>query len=120
MAVKVIIERWVRAGQEETVWEMLRDLRSEAVRKRGYLYGETWRSLENPRVFMVISVWGRLEYWECWVNDEFRRKMNERIDRLLRKPSTARIFEELTTFPTPEPNSAKSRKRTTSGSVHPD
>ena len=49
LAVKVFIERYVKAGCEEAVWEMLRDLRSQAVLQRGYLYGETWRSLDNPR-----------------------------------------------------------------------
>ena len=55
MAIKVLIERTVKAGREELVWDILRDLRGEAVRQRGYLYGETWRSLDNPRVFMVSS-----------------------------------------------------------------
>ena len=50
MAIKVLIERTVKAGREELVWDILRDLRGEAVRQRGYLYGETWRSLDNPRV----------------------------------------------------------------------
>ena len=107
MSVKVLIERWVKAGHEETVWEMLRDLRSQAVRKRGYLYGETWRSLDNSRVFMVVSVWGRREYWESWLNDEFRRKMEDRINPMLRKPGTVRVFEEVTTLPTPEYNSPR-------------
>ena len=44
MAVKVLIERRVKAGNEETEWEMLRDLRSEALKKRGFLNGETWRT----------------------------------------------------------------------------
>ena len=46
MAVKVFIERRVKAGYEDSVWALLRDLRSQAVRQRGYLYGETWRSLD--------------------------------------------------------------------------
>ena len=99
MTVKVLIERWAKAGHEETVWEMLRDLRSQAVRQRGYLYGETWRSADNPRVFVVISVWGSREYWEIWANDEFRRGMDVRINQMLRKPSTARVFEEAATLP---------------------
>lgn len=102
MAVKVLIERQVRAGYEELVWEMLRDLRGQAVRQRGYLYGETWRSLDNPRIFMVSSTWGSREYWETWVNDDLRRKMEERITQLLRKPETVRLYEELATLPTPD------------------
>ena len=111
MAVKVLIERWFKAGHEDTVWDMLRDFRSQAVRKRGYLYGETWRSLETPRVFMVVSVWGGREYWENWVDDEFRRGMDQRINQFLRKPSTARVFEEVTTLPPPGPESKRVRRR---------
>ena len=61
MAIKVLIERRVKAGHEDLVWEMLRDLRGQAVRQKGYLYGETWRSLDNPRIFLVSSTWGRRE-----------------------------------------------------------
>jgi heme-degrading monooxygenase HmoA len=109
MAVKVLIERQVRAGYEELVWEMLRDLRGQAVRQRGYLFGETWRSLDNPRIFMVSSTWGNREYWETWAKDDFRRKMEERITRLLRKPATIRLYEELTTLPTPETSTVRRR-----------
>jgi heme-degrading monooxygenase HmoA len=101
LAVKVLIERLVKAGYEDLVWEMLRDLRGQAVRQRGYLYGETWRSLDNPRVFLVASTWGSREHWEAWVNDDFRRKIEERISPFLRKSSTVRLYEELATFPVP-------------------
>lgn len=107
MAVKVLIERLVKAGYEDLVWEMLRDLRGQAVRQRGYLYGETWRSLDNPRVFLVASTWGSREYWEAWVNDDFRRKMEERISPFLRKSSIVKLYEELATFPAPTPTPEK-------------
>ena len=41
---------------------------------------------------MVVSTWGTLEHWEAWANDEFRRKMDERINLMLRKPSTLKVF----------------------------
>ncbi len=99
MAVKVLIERRVKKGYEELVWDMLRDLRGQAVRQKGYLYGETWRSLDDPRVFLVSSTWGCREYWEVWVNDDFRKRMEERIRAYLRKTGTIRVFEELSTLP---------------------
>ena len=99
MAIKVLIERKVKAGYEVLVWNMLRDLRSQTVRQQGYLYGETWRSLDNPRVFMVSSTWGSREYWEAWSNDEYRKQVELRISAFLRKPTTIRVFEELTTLP---------------------
>ena len=75
MTIKVLIERKAKAGYEESVWNLLRDLRSQAVRQRGYLYGETWRSVDDPRIFVVVSVWGDRQYWEKWVEDDFRRKL---------------------------------------------
>ncbi len=121
MAVKVLIERWAKAGYEEAVWEMLRDLRSQAVRQRGYLYGETWRSMDNPRVFMVVSTWGMREYWESWFRNEFRQKMEERISRMLRKPGTIRVFEELSILQTPETErpSPRARRRSPQRLDHP-
>ncbi len=107
MGVKVVLERTVRAGYENTVWEKLRDLRSQAVRARGYMYGETWRSLDNPRTFVVVSAWGTREHWEAWSNDDFRRKMDESINRMLRKPCTIRVFEEVTTLPPLGQNNSK-------------
>ena len=117
MAIKVLIERRVRAGHEELVWEMLRDLRGQAVRQKGYLYGETWRSLDNPRIFLVSSTWGRREYWDDWVDDEFRQKREEKIQTYLRKPSTIRIFEEMTTLPTFDLEKVKNQRRNVACSI---
>ena len=36
IGLKVLIERRVKAGHEDLVWEMLRDLRGQAVSKKGY------------------------------------------------------------------------------------
>ena len=101
------------------MWDTVRDLRSEAVRTRGYLYGETWRSIDDPRIVVVVSVWGSREHWESWVNDGFRQKVNERIDRMLIKPSIARLFEEITALPTVEPQEARGggRRRASSKKV---
>ncbi len=98
MAIKVLIERTVKAGHEKLVWEMLRDLRGQAVRQKGYLYGETWRSLNNPRVFLVSSTWGQVDYWDDWIKDEFRVKMEAKIRPYLRKPAAIQIFEEISTL----------------------
>lgn len=109
MNIKVLIERQVRAGFEGMVWDMLQELRSEAVRSRGYLFGETWRSVDNPRVFMVLTAWASPEQWETWKNDDYRRKMDERISRMLRRPSTIRVFEDAAE-PPPLLSTRRSRK----------
>lgn len=94
MVIKVLIERWAREGYEDMVWHMVREMRAEAVRTRGYLYGETWRSVENPRILMILSVWSSEEHWHSWDQSEFRRKVEERMSRMLRKATTVRIFTD--------------------------
>ena len=111
MAIKVLIERVVKAGHEELVWNMLRDLRGQAVRQKGYLYGESWRSLDNPRTFMVSTTWGSREYWAAWANDEFQRNVDLSISALLRKPSTIRVYEELSTLPASDIKSRTGARR---------
>lgn len=37
IGLKVLIERKVETGHEDLVWEMLRDLRGQAARQKGYL-----------------------------------------------------------------------------------
>ena len=61
---------------------------------------ETWRSLDDPRVFMVSSTWGHREYWDAWLNDNFRKRMEDRIRPYLRKQVTIRVFEEVSALPT--------------------
>lgn len=95
MAVKVFIERRIKTGHEATVWEMMREMRSEALRTHGYIYGETWRSISQPRVLVTISAWASKEAWDRWAADPFRMKMEERIGQMLVRPSTTRLFEEM-------------------------
>ena len=94
MAVKVLVERRIRAGFEEDVLALLRELREEAVRTRGYLYSETWREVGNPRVVVSLSVWSSLEHWQRWESDEFRQRLVQRINRMLRRPATVRVFQD--------------------------
>jgi heme-degrading monooxygenase HmoA len=55
MAVKVLIYRKVRPGKEKELSEAVRNLRSKAIHAKGYISGETLRSIEDPSVHLVIS-----------------------------------------------------------------
>ena len=74
MAVKVYVERTIIDGFEGTVWQMLRELRSEVVRQHGHIYSETWRSLDDSRVYVTVSAWSTREHWEKWFKTSFARR----------------------------------------------
>ncbi len=110
MSIKVLVERRVRKGYEGWVWHILRDSRAEALRTHGYLYGESWRSVHDRRVFMTLSVWGSMENWEIWAQSDVRLKTEERINRLLRKPGEVQVFEDAVDPFLEAPSTGRSRR----------
>ena len=92
--VKVLIERTALAQHEAAVLEQIRMLRGEALRQRGYTYGETWRGVDDPLKIVVVSVWGDREHWEAWERSEFRRRTEDRLASMLSGPATVREFQD--------------------------
>ena len=99
MTVRVLIERWTSPGYGDTVVEMIRRGRSEALRQRGYMYGETWRDQDHPQCIMVLSVWATRAHWDTWEGSDFRRNLDQHMLSMLSGPPTIRVFEDLPTPP---------------------
>jgi heme-degrading monooxygenase HmoA len=59
---------------------------------KGYISGETLRSLDDPHEYLVISTWNSLIDWKKWEADKERQEIQSRIDSLLRASSVHRIF----------------------------
>jgi heme-degrading monooxygenase HmoA len=93
LAVRILIHRKVRAGKEEELGESLRELRSKAIHARGYISGETLRSIEDPSVHLVISTWTSLEDWNNWLNASERKALQKKIDLLLEEPPNVTSYE---------------------------
>jgi len=64
--IRVMIEQHCQPGKEEQFRDLLIDLRDMAMRKRGYISGETLRDLIDPLHFKIISTWSTLEDWKKW------------------------------------------------------
>ena len=89
--VKVMIETECRPGKEEQLRDLLIELRSAAVKQKGYICGETLREVDNPSVFFIISTWINLEPWRVWQTSEQRLSMENMISSLTTLRKT-RIF----------------------------
>lgn len=92
MAVKVIIERRLKEGKEEELAQLLRQLRAKALLASGYISGQTLRSVDDPRLYVVISTWKSLDDWRKWENDPERKEIQRKIEELLEEPAKFRIF----------------------------
>jgi len=92
MTIKIIIERHTIPGNELSLSDLLLQLRAEAMKARGYISGETLRSLDDTNKYIVISTWDSLEDWRAWEKNERRKEIQGRIDALLRTPSAHQIY----------------------------
>jgi len=92
MAIRVLIERKVVLENEPALNNLLMKLRGKAMLAKGYISGETLRSLDDPNEYLVISTWTSLKDWKKWEADRERQEIQSRIDSLLRAPSIQRVF----------------------------
>ena len=90
MAIRIIIERKTIPGNELLLSDLLMKLRTKAMSAKGYISGETLRSLEDSNVYIVISTWNSVEEWKAWVDNKERKEIQTKIDALLIReyPST--------------------------------
>ena len=76
--IRALIERRIREGAAASYEHMLRDLRFEALRERGYLTGETWRDIDDPQHYVVIiSTWQSCGDGGAWLGSDARRRVPE-------------------------------------------
>ena len=92
MAIRVLIERKIDTENEPSLGNLLRKLRSKAMSAKGYISGETLRSLNDPNEYLVISTWNSLDDWRRWEADKERQEIQSEIDSLLRAPAVQRVF----------------------------
>lgn len=92
MAIRILISRVVDPGNEVKLNTLLWQLRAKAMQAKGYISGETLRSLDDPNSFMVISTWNSLDEWKAWEANRERKALQDEIDRLLRFPSKTQLY----------------------------
>ena len=92
MAVRVIIDRKVKKGKATELSKLLRELRSKAMPAKGYISGETLRSLDDPQNYVVITTWQSVEDWKTCEKGRERKQIQTRIEKLMSRPTKARIY----------------------------
>jgi len=93
MAVRIIIERKIKKGKELDLAKLLLELRSRAVKQKGYITGETLRDYDDPSTHIVISTWESAEDWKSWSNRGERMEVQSKMEELLIEPSRPKIYE---------------------------
>lgn len=92
MAVRIIIDRKVKKGKEKELGQLLREIRSKVVPSKGYISGETLRSLNDHSNYIVITTWESVDDWKEWEKNPERKKVQAKIEKLMARPTKTRIY----------------------------
>ncbi len=90
--VKVISERAIKGEDVREIVRLLRQLRVKALQQPGYISGETLHAVDDPNLYLVISVWESLEDWQRWEKNPERQAMVGEIDALLQSKPRTQVF----------------------------
>jgi quinol monooxygenase YgiN len=92
MMVKIVIERHCKPNAEAELESVLVELRSEAVQQRGYVSGETLRSIDDPSLWLVLSTWLDYGLWKAWEASGRRQEAAKKIEPLLAGPEKVSCY----------------------------
>ena len=83
MAISVMIQRTF-SDKEKAVKlaPLILKLRSLATIQPGYITGKTFRCLDCPGEYLVISTWDTIDDWNRWLQSEQRMALQKQVDDL--------------------------------------
>jgi heme-degrading monooxygenase HmoA len=96
MAISVFIQR--KFSDKENAAKLaplIVELRSLATVQPGYITGKTFRCIDCPGEFIVLSTWNSLDDWNTWLQSKQRMALQKQVDDLLGEVTQYRIYEPL-------------------------
>ena len=93
MAVKVFIKRYVKKGKTKEAVELLKDVRSHALKQPGYISGETLINHYDPCNITVVSTWQTIDDWIRWQESDERSAKEDQIEGLQEGPANFEIYD---------------------------
>ena len=96
MAITVFIQRKFSDKEKAAkLAPLIVEIRSLATMQPGYITGKTFRCLDCPGEYIVISTWNSLDDWNNWLQSKQRMALQKQVDDLLGEVTQYRIYEPL-------------------------
>lgn len=92
MSVTVLIKRKVKPGNEDLLEELYREMRSAALKQKGYIGAETLRRVDIAGEILILSKWQHFDDWSKWLISPERRAYQERIDSLTSSETKFEVY----------------------------
>jgi heme-degrading monooxygenase HmoA len=71
---------------------LLVELRTKAIHQRGYVSGETLKSVDDPSLWLVLSSWLDANLWKAWEESAERQEIVSKMEPLLAAPEKVSVF----------------------------
>ena len=96
MAISIMIQRTFSDKEKAAkLVPLIVKLRSLTTIQSGYITGKTFRCLDCPGEYLVVSTWNSLDDWNRWLQSEQRIALQKQVDDLLGEITQYRIYESL-------------------------
>jgi antibiotic biosynthesis monooxygenase (ABM) superfamily enzyme len=93
--IKVIIERNIAVGMEDTYRDAIRETLKSVIEAPGYISSESLIDLKKTKHKIIITNWTSIQAWDQWHASPERREVTAKI---------AAILEEVEKVTVTEPN----------------
>ena len=93
MAVKIFIKRYVKKGKTQAAVELLKEVRSQALKQPGYISGETLINHYDPCKITVVSTWQTIDDWIRWEESDERSAKENQLEGLQEGPTDFEIYD---------------------------
>ena len=93
MAIKIFIKRYVKKGRTQEAIELLKDVRSHALKQPGYISGETLINHYDPCNITVVSTWQTIDDWIRWEESDERSAKENQLEGLQEGPADFEIYD---------------------------
>ena len=91
--ISVLIERNIAEDMESTYEDTARRTLHLAYQAPGFVNGETFSDINNPRRRFVLSKWRTARDWFAWYQSEERKNLMNELNLLLNGPEIISLLE---------------------------
>jgi heme oxygenase (mycobilin-producing) len=93
MAVKILIKRKFKDVDRKEIMTLLIKARSNAMAMKGYISTETMVSYDDPRSFIMLSMWQTRGDWDNYRQSAARQEHEQKFAEIMEGETEYEVFK---------------------------
>lgn len=92
MSVMVTIKRVFRMDQTEKLVPLLKKLRQQSAKQKGFISRTTYSKTNDPGELIVITYWETADDWIRWQNNKKAKELQWSIDAIIGEKTIFEVY----------------------------